>query len=405
MNVWKNERVKNAVMIGTLCSVLYLCVYFARNILGAVTPQILEEGRFSTEYIGSLSSWFFAFYAVGQLVNGIIGDRVKARNMLSGGLLLAGVCSFLMPTILPWRVPTSLVYGMTGYFLAMIYAPMTKTVAENTEPLHATRCSLGYTLASFLGSPFAGVAAAALTWQAAFYLSGAALAVMAVICFAGFLWFEKRGIVTYGRYQKKAEKNSGGIQALLERQIVKFTLVSIVTGVIRTSVVFWIPTYVSQYLGFSPKTSASIYTVSTLAISSAAFIAAFLYEKLHRSMDRTLLAAFAASALFFLLMYLIRQPVCNIVFLVLAITMANCASTMLWSWYCPSLRDTGMVSSATGFLDFVSYMAAAVSSTLFAEASTTIGWKNLILIWFVLMAFGTALCARDGLRKRKEETV
>ena len=51
MHVWKNEKVKNAVMLGTLCSVLYLSVYFARNILGAVTPQILEEGRFSTEYI------------------------------------------------------------------------------------------------------------------------------------------------------------------------------------------------------------------------------------------------------------------------------------------------------------------------------------------------------------------
>ena len=246
--------------------------------------------------------------------------------------------------------------------------------------------------------------AAVFAWQTAFYISGAALVAMAITCFAGFLWFEKRGIVTYGRYTRK-EKQSGSIRVLLERQIVNFTLVSIVTGVIRTSVVFWIPTYASQYLGFSPKASASIYTVSTLAISSAAFIAAFLYERLRRNMNLTLLVAFGASALSFLLVYLVPQPVCNIAGLVLAITMANCASTMLWSWYCPSLRDTGMVSSATGFLDFVSYMAAAVSSTLFAEAATTIGWKNLILIWFILMAFGTAICVRDGLRKKEGEMV
>ena len=404
MHVWKNEKVKNAVMLGTLCSLLYLSVYFARNILGAVTPQILEEGRFSTEYIGGLSSWFFAFYAVGQLINGIIGDRVKARNMLSCGLLMAGVCNALLPGLLPWSVPASVVYGMTGYFLSMIYGPMTKTVAENTEPLHAVRCSLGYTFASFFGSPLAGVAAAALAWQTAFYLSGGVLMAMAAVCFAGFLWFEKRGIVTYGRYSEK-EKQRGSIRPLLERQIVKFTLVSIVTGVIRTTVVFWIPTYVAQYLGFSARASAGIYTVSTLAISSAAFLAAVLYEKLGRNMDRTLLVSFFVSALSFLLMYLVRQPVCNLVCLVLAITAANCASTMMWSWYCPSLRDTGMVSSATGFLDFVSYMAAAVSSTLFAEAVTTIGWKNLIMIWFVLMAFGTVLCVRDGLRKNKEGNI
>ena len=64
---------------------------------------------------------------------------------------------------------------------------------------------------------------------------------------------------------------------------------------------------------------------------------------------------------------------------------------MLWSRYCPSLCDTGMVSSATGFLDFVSYIAAAVSSTLFANAASVIGWGNLILVWFGLMVFGVLI--------------
>ena len=61
---------------------------------------------------------------------------------------------------------------------------------------------------------------------------------------------------------------------------------------------------------------------------------------------------------------------------------------MMWSRYCPSLRDTGMVSSATGYLDFVSYMAAAAATTLFANAVESIGWGNLILVWFALMAVG-----------------
>ena len=83
-----------------------------------------------------------------------------------------------------------------------------------------------------------------------------------------------------------------------------------------------------------------------------------------------------------------KQPVLNIIFMIIAIMSSNCAASMLWSRYCPSLRDTGMVSSATGFLDFVSYMAAATSSTLFANAVSQIGWGNLILIWFGLMVAG-----------------
>ena len=47
-----------------------------------------------------------------------------------------------------------------------------------------------------------------------------------------------------------------------------------------------------------------------------------------------------------------------------------------------------MVSTATGYLDFVSYIAGAVSNVLFANAVSAIGWGNLILIWSALMGVG-----------------
>ena len=56
-----SKDAKNAVMIGTLCSISYLAVYFARNILSAVTPQMVEGGNFSVEYIGTVSSLYFIF--------------------------------------------------------------------------------------------------------------------------------------------------------------------------------------------------------------------------------------------------------------------------------------------------------------------------------------------------------
>ena len=49
----KKESVRNAVIIGSLCSISYLGVYFARNILGAVTPQIVNSGVYSESYIGA----------------------------------------------------------------------------------------------------------------------------------------------------------------------------------------------------------------------------------------------------------------------------------------------------------------------------------------------------------------
>ena len=97
---------------------------------------------------------------------------------------------------------------------------------------------------------------------------------------------------------------------------------------------------------------------------------------------------FALSVVFFTLTYFVHAPWLNIVFIVLAIMSSNGAAAILWSVYCPSLRDTGMVSTATGFLDFLSYMAAAVANVVFANAATTIGWGNLILVWTGIVALG-----------------
>ena len=388
--ILKNKKALNAIYIGTLCSVAYLAVYFARNILSAVTPGMIEGG-YSEEFIGKLSSVYFICYAVGQLINGWVGDRIKARYMISTGLFMSGIASILFSRLAVQYTDASVaVYGMTGFFLAMIYGPMTKVVAENTEPIYATRCSLGYTFASFIGSPCAGIAAAMLVWQDVFATSSIILVTMAVVCFLFFLMFEKKGIVRYNQYIA-AKQKSGNIRVLIKHRIIKFTFISILTGIVRTSVVFWLPTYISQYLGFSAEKSAMIFTTATFIISFTTFVSVFIYEKLGRNMDLTILVMFLSSSVFFALVYLVKQPVFNIVFIIIAIMSSNGAATMLWSRYCPGLRDTGMVSGATGFLDFVSYMSAAVSSAIFANAVSAIGWGNLILVWLVLALAGVAV--------------
>ncbi len=383
-----SNKVKKAVMIGTLCSVSYLAVYLARNILGAVSPQIEAEGTFSKEFIGALSSAYFSFYAVGQLINGVIGDKVKAKYMIALGLIFAGIFNFLLPLLAAHPTAVYLAYCATGFSLAMIYAPMTKVVAENVDPLYAPRCSLGYTLASFLGSPLAGLLAGFLVWKSVFRVSSSLLLVMGLLCFLFFTIFEKRGYIRYGRFQPAKAASGGGLQLLLKRQIVKFTAVSALTGIVRTSVVFWLTTFFSEYLGFAANTAAMLFTVATLVISSAAFISVFVYERLGRNRDLTILLSFGVSAISFLLVFLSKHSYLSLAFITLAILACNSAATMLWSQYCPSLRDTGMVSTATGFLDFISYMAASAASTLFANAVSAIGWSNLILVWCGLMILG-----------------
>ncbi|MBQ8410029.1 MAG: MFS transporter [Clostridia bacterium] len=396
------QSAKKAIYIGSLCSVSYLAVYVARNILSAVTPQMVENG-YSEEFIGTVSSVYFVCYAVGQLINGAIGDKIRTKWMIFMGLLGAGAANIVFSIVAATPVLAVIAYGCTGFFLSMIYGPMTKVVSENTEPIYATRCSLGYTFASFFGSPSAGLLAALLAWQSVFAVSSGLLFLMAVLSFVFFTAFEKRGVVRYGQF-KPQHKGSGNIKVLFERSIVKFTFISILTGVVRTSVVFWLPTYINQYLGFSSDKSAKLFTVATLVISFTTFIAVFIYERLGHDMNKTVLLMFSSAVIFFTLTYFVKPVAFNIVCIVLAIMSSNGAASMLWSRYCPSLRDTGMISTATGFLDFVSYMAAAAANLIFANAVGEIGWKNLILVWIGLMVVGVVVALPYKKFKKAEET-
>ncbi|MBR6719644.1 MAG: MFS transporter [Clostridia bacterium] len=380
-----SKNAKNALCIGILCSLSYLAVYFARNTLGAIAPHM----GMPDSLIGNMSSVYFLTYAIGQLINGYIGDKIKARYMISGGLFFAGIANLLIPLFLPVNETGAVIsYGVTGFFLSMIYGPMTKIVAENTEPVYATRCSLGYEVAGFVGAPAAGLAASLFAWQGVIYAGSALLTGMAMVFFAICAGFERKGIVAYNRFNKIKEEKKGSIKVLIERRILKFTVISIITGVIRTTVVFWMPTYFNQYLGFSAEKSSAIFAVASVIITFTTFISVGTYEMLNRNMDLTILIMFTVSTVFFSLLYLVKSPYINVGIMIVAVLASCAASSMMWCRYCPSLRDTGMVSSVTGYLDFLSYMAAAASTKIFSNAVSHIGWGNLILVWAGLMAIG-----------------
>lgn len=376
-------------MIASMCFFSYLSVYVAKNVLGAVSPEMIEKGILTTENIGSLSSIYFITYAVGQLINGKIGDKIKAKYMISFGLILAGICNFIFVSFINSLAMAYISYAAMGFFLSMIYGPMTKTVAENTDPKYTTRCALGYTFASFLASPIAGVLASVIIWKYVLTTSYTLLIIMGIICFIAFSVFDRKGIIQYGKYKKMQEK--GNIKVLLKHKIVKYMAIAMITGIVRTTVVFWMPTYISQYLGFTTQKSTLIFSIATFAISMTAPLAVFVYERLGCNMDLTIRVAFSMASIFFLMVFLFKIPTVNIIFLVLAIMMSGMAASMTFSRYCPGLRDTGMVSTATGIIDFSSYIAAAISSKIFANAVEQIGWNYLILVWFSLMLLGVII--------------
>ena len=128
----KNETTR-AVRIGGACISTYLVSYITRNVLSVSAPQMVEEAFFTKKYTGLLSSVCFIFYAVGQLINGFIGDRARPKYMVSAGLLISGLAALTVPMVQN-RMVHFVCFAVMGYSLSMLRGPMTKIISENTAP-------------------------------------------------------------------------------------------------------------------------------------------------------------------------------------------------------------------------------------------------------------------------------
>ncbi len=383
----KKSGLWRAILLISVSTLIYLAVYIARNILGAVSPQMLEEKAISVIAAGKLSSIYFITYAFGQLVNGFIGERIKAKLMLCGGLTVAGLS---IAAFVVFHSNTAVLYAsyaLLGFALSMIYCPLVKVNAENLSETGAVRANLALALAAAGGSPIAGVLAAGFHWDIAFYIGGGILLLCGISGFAIFSTMEKKGLIQYGQYEH--QKSDGHIAGVLIRHgIAKMLLVSGVTGIVRTSVIFWLPTFFNQYLGYSNTKSALMFTVATTVIAFEPILSVRIYRLFKNDLDKAIRCFMIASSSAFLLTFLVKPGALSVLMITFAIMASNASSSMVWVCYCPMLRDTGLTSTATGILDFFSYFAGAIASSVFANAVEAVGWKPLLMIWTGIMIFG-----------------
>lgn len=385
------KSIKKVIILGSACVLLYAIVYFAKNLLSVATPDMIRAG-YSTEHIGLLSTTFMLTYAIGQLVNGIMGDRVKSKYMICMGMAASavGIGGFLMADNSFIRV---VLYGISGFAMSMTYAPMVKVITDNSSIQQATNILLCLAVAANGAAPAAGLAAMILNWNALFTVGAVLLAAGTAVGFGVFTLFEKSGGITYKKSIARGErKETKAVYILIKNEIVRYTFVAVFTGIIRTSVVFWIPTFLVQYLGYSVKSASGIFSCITLVIAFSPYIGVCVYRYFfQKNINRTVFCSFIIGTAAFLLMCVINNPTINIVLLITALLSGNIASAMIWNVYCPSLSHTGLVSTATGYLNFISYLGGAAANFLFSNAISSIGWKQLLTVWGMLMLAGAIL--------------
>jgi len=380
-------ELKKAFQIGFMCIFSYVVSYFVRNLLSVSTPEMLAGGKFTKEFIGTLSSFYFITYALGQLVNGVIGDKVKPKFMVGMGLVICGVAS-IMFGIVNLGIIQICIFVVMGFSLSMLRGPLVKTISENTIPKYARICCVFLSFAACSGPLIASFLSLLFNWRLMFIVSGFISAGVGIIAYIALDFFERKNIIAVAFKEKEEKKRIWDVFKL--NKFVYYMFIGALTEIAFTSINFWVPTYLTERLMYSMDASKMIFSAMGVIRSCIPFVALYVFS-LFKEKDICMIKwCFIVATVLFVGVLFITQKYINVVLFLLTLMVAGLASTVLWSVYIPSQSESKMVSTINGMLDFTGYAFAAGANVVFSFTMNIIGWNGIVVIWIVLMASGIA---------------
>ena len=395
-----NEKRRQAFRIGTLCIVTYLASYITKNILSVSTPEMIKETFFSKEYIGLLSSICFIFYAIGQFINGFIGDNTHPKYMVIIGLGISSVSTFSVPLTYN-RFIHFAAFALIGFGLSMLRGPLMKTISENTAPAYARIICTFFSVTSFVGPLIAGFLSIIFNWRIVFLTTGIISIFIAITFFIVISGLEKKGKIVFTK--SKSIGIGGNVLSVFKlKDFIYYMFISSIGEIVASSITFWIPTYTTEHLGFSGVAASAVYSIVSVTTAFVPFIALIIYEKLIRNSIKLALTMYIIAFVFFIAVRFTEAPILNIIFLIIAKMSAASASSIVWSTYIPGLARSGRVSSANGVIDASGYLAASLANVVFSKSVAHLGWNGIVSMWYIIMLIGAfASITKLYITKRK----
>ena len=146
-----------------LAWVVYAAYYLGRVNISTALPAMQSALGLTAAQVGLFGTLFFWVYAVGQLVNGRLGDLVSPRRFVLFGLLGSAAVNLLFGLSSQWWL-LLLLWALNGWLQAVGWGPTLRLLSNWLTPGQRARIATGF------GTSF--VAGNAITWLLTGWLVG-----------------------------------------------------------------------------------------------------------------------------------------------------------------------------------------------------------------------------------------
>lgn len=379
------KKVKAFVL---LFSITYMISYITRINYGAVISEMQASTGISKSLLSMALTGSFITYGIGQIISGIIGDKISPKRLISIGFFITVIMNFLIPL---YENPYYMlcVWSINGFAQSFMWPPLVKIMSGTLSDLDYSNAVTKVSYGSSVGTIFVYLLSPVLImfagWKAVFFTSSLLGVVML------FVWNKFACDAKITPIAKQEQNNSNG--KWFSPLVFGIMLAIILQGSLRDGITTWMPSYISET--YNLGNAISILTGVLLPIFGILCftVATKLYvTKLKNPLFCSTLF-FGGAMLFALCLYIFtgKNAVISIVMSALLTGCMHSVNLMLICMVPNYFKSTGKVSTVSGVLNSCTYIGSAISSYGIAFLSDNFGWSFTLIIWLAITVLGTVI--------------
>ena len=374
--------------------ITYAAYYLGRVNLSAALPDIGTSLSLSKTELGLLGTGFFWAYAVGQLINGQLGDIVSPRRLVFWGMVASSILNVAFGlSSLFWLM--LLFWSLNGYFQATGWGPVLRTLANWLTEKQTRRVSTVFGTCFVAGNAisvvFAGWLVERYGWRTAFWVPALLMLLLAAAWYALVRDTPEAAGHQLERAHPLPPKRQFELQKIIQGLVLNFKrfwslgIAAVFVGFILVSLAIWLPTYYVDVGNLPISTASALSALVPLAgVAGVIVIGRLVNRYLAGRETFGLLIVLGILAILFLIYPLLPiQLVVSTIALMVIGAFISGASNLTLTTLPLVLGDRDEASGTAGLIDFSINIGAGMSTAVIGAILERLDWNA---VFFALMA-------------------
>ena len=377
-----------------LLTLVYFSGYLTRTNFQNIMVAVQTDTGYSDTLLGIVVSCLFFAYAIGQIVNGWLGDKIKPQYMIAFGLTASSLINFFFPFCTSSITVMCVLWGVNGFVQSMLWPPMisimVRAMNEDDYTANVPLLTVGSSAAKVLIVVLAPLVLLFFNWRAIFFFCS-----VFALCVAGLFFFNRNRIALQSAplVEDASKKKGFHMPTKAIFPIILIFAAIVLHGALRDSLDTWMPTYLKDVFAFDDKLAILCKVFLTSFGVIAIFLSKAIFRKFFKNEVACAVTLFLTATVFALVLFALfgleSAPV-TIVCMTMVYGIQSGINLMLISYVPKRFSAYGKISTITGLLDAFAYAGSALSMYgITSVVKSGGGWKAATLIWLSVSALGT----------------